>query len=528
MTQTNQEINYILYDTTLRDGAQREGISFSVEDKIRIARRLDKFGVQYIEGGWPGSNPKDVAFFEQAQHLELQNAKITAFGATMRKGYNPEDDANLQALLSAQTPVVAIVGKSWDLHVTEVLETTLSENLELISKSVAWMLSRGKEVIYDAEHFFDGYKANPAYAMRTIQAAVDAGATTVVLCDTNGGALPWDVEQTVAFVKSQISTQLGIHCHNDSGCGVANTLVAVQAGAVHVQGTINGYGERVGNADLCVVIPNLQLKMGYRCVSDESLAHLTDLATYVAEVANLPRERTQPYVGSSAFTHKGGIHVAAMLKNEQSYQHIDPQLVGNQRRSVVSELSGKGNLVEKSHDYGLPLSSEQARELLANIKELEAQGFTFEGAEASVRMMLKRLQPDYQPPFELIDFTVVVEHRQGRGMLAEATVKVRVGDQILHTAAEGNGPVSALDKALRKAMLDVYPALGKIRLDDYKVRILDSQAGTAAAVRVLIDTKNGTRRWSTVGASTNIIEASWRAMADSLEFALFNEMEAHA
>jgi len=516
----------ILYDTTLRDGAQREGISYSVDDKLKIARRLDEFGVDYIEGGWPGSNPKDAAFFSRLQALKLRHARIAAFGSTMKKGSRPEDDPNLGALLEAGTPVVTLVGKSWDLHVFDVLETTLEENLAMIAKSVAYMKAQGKEVIYDGEHFFDGYKANPGYALETLRAAAASGAQVVVLCDTNGGTLPWEVEGIVRLVAGELDVPLGIHAHDDSGCGVANSLAAVRAGAVHVQGTINGYGERVGNANLCTIIPDLQLKMGKQCVSAESLAQLTRLSSFVAEVANLPADRYLPYVGDSAFAHKGGIHVAAVLKNEASYQHIEPELVGNQRRTVVSELSGRGNVLDKSRQLGLDVSSEQARDVLAQIKALEAQGFTFESAEGSVSVLLRRLQPDYQPPFELIDFVVVVEHRQGRGMLAEATVKVRVGEQVIHTAAEGNGPVSALDAALRKALLDVYPALAHVRLDDYKVRILDSDNGTGAAVRVLIDTKNGTRRWSTVGASTNIIEASWRAMADSLEFALLNGYDA--
>jgi 2-isopropylmalate synthase len=517
-----------LYDTTLRDGSQREGISFSVEDKLKIARRLDDFGVAYIEGGWPGSNPKDAAFFQRVQGMSFKNAVITAFGATQKKDTRPEDDANLQALLGANTPVVALVGKSWDLHVYHVLETTLDENLQMIGQSVAYMKSHAKEVVYDAEHFFDGYKANPAYALETLRAAQDNGADTIVLCDTNGGTLPWEIEDVVRRVKAEIQTPLGIHCHNDGDCGTANTLAAVRAGVVHVQGTINGYGERVGNADLCTIIPGLQLKMGLHCVTEKSLAGIKELSTYVAEVANLPHDKHQPYVGESAFAHKGGIHVAAMLKNEESYQHIDPDLVGNRWHSVVSELSGRGNVLDKSRELGLDISSEQTRHVLDDIKALEAQGFTFESAEASVEMMLQRQQPDYQPPFELVDFTVVVEHRQGRGMLAEATVKVKIGDRVLHTAAEGNGPVNALDAALRKALQDVYPYLAHVRLDDYKVRILDSESGTSAAVRVLIDTKNGTRRWSTVGASPNIIEASWRAMADSLEYALLDTQKQRA
>ncbi len=511
-----------LYDTTLRDGTQREGISLSVDDKLKIAQRLDEFGVHYIEGGWPGSNPKDAEFFERAQKLVFQHAKLAAFGSTLKKDKIPEDDLNIQMLLEAGTPVVTLVGKSWDLHVTEVLETSLSHNLEMIGKSVAYFAEREKEVIYDAEHFFDGYKANPSYALKTLSAAADSGAHTVVLCDTNGGTLPWEIEEICKTVAEQIDAAFGIHANDDGGCGVANTLAAVRVGAVQVQGTINGYGERVGNANLTTIIPDLQIKMGKSCVPDNNLNHLTDLSYYVAEVANLPHDKHYPYVGSSAFAHKGGIHVAAMLKTERSYQHIDPSLVGNQRRTVVSELSGRGNVLDKSRQLGLDVDDEQAKVVLAKIKSLEAQGFTFESAEGSLNVMLQQLQPDYQPPFELIDFTVVVEHRQGRGILAEATVKVRIGDEIVHTAADGNGPVSALDAALRKALIDIYPQVADVRLSDYKVRILDSESGTSAAVRVLIDTKNGTRQWSTVGASENIIEASWRALSDSLEYALLN------
>lgn len=511
-----------LYDTTLRDGTQREGISLSVMDKLKIAARLDEFGFHYIEGGWPGSNPKDAAFFERVRTMNFKYAKIAAFGSTLKKNTRPEEDPNIQALVAAKTPVVTLVGKSWDLHVKEVLQATLEENLEMIAESVAYFKALGKEVVYDAEHFFDGYKENQAYALQTLSAAAGAGADILVLCETNGGALPWEVETIVNQVKAQFATPLGIHTHDDSGCGVANALGAVRAGAVQVQGTINGYGERVGNANLVTLIPDLQLKMGKRCVPAENLAQLGRLSYFVAEVANLPHDTHQPYVGSSAFAHKGGIHVAAVLKNERSYQHIDPALVGNQRRTVVSELSGRGNLVDKGREFGMEVDSDQARQALGMIKSLEAQGFTFEGAEASVSVLLNRLQPGYKAPFELIDFMVVVEHRQGRGMVAEATVKVRVGERIMHTAAEGNGPVNALDAALRKALEENYPHLKEVRLDDYKVRILDSESGTLASVRVLIDTKNGSRRWSTVGASTNIIEASWRAVADSLEYALMN------
>jgi 2-isopropylmalate synthase len=517
--------NVLLYDTTLRDGTQREGISLSVDDKLKIARRLDEFGIHYIEGGWPGSNPKDAAFFERAARLKLKNAKLTAFGATTRKATRPEDDANIQALINANTPVITLVGKSWDLHVFDILEATLEENLEMIGQSVAYFKARDKEVIYDAEHFFDGYKANPDYAVATLRAAADSGADALVLCDTNGGSLPWEVEQIVQYLVADFDTAIGVHTHDDGGCGVANTLAAVKAGVVHVQGTVNGYGERVGNANLCTIIPDLQLKMGYQCVQPEKLSQLSKLSYFVSEVANLPHDKHSPFVGSSAFAHKGGIHVAAMRKNELSYQHIDPTQVGNRRHTVVSELSGRGNVLDKADQYGHEVDKDQARKLLGEIKSLEARGFTFESAEASVNVLLQHTQPGYQPPFELVDFMVVVEHRQGRGILAEATVKVRVGDRVVHTAAEGNGPVNALDAALRKALLEFYPELSQVRLDDYKVRILDSENGTEAIVRVLIDTKNGTKRWSTVGASTNIIEASWRALADSLEYALLNGVD---
>jgi 2-isopropylmalate synthase len=513
-----------IYDTTLRDGTQREGISLSLDDKVKIARRLDKAGFHYIEGGWPGSNPKDAAFFERARKIRWQQARIAAFGFTLKKGARPEDDSNFNLLLSAEAPVVTLVGKSWDLHVTDVLQVTLPENLAMIEASTAYFKGLGKEVIYDAEHFFDGFKANPDYTLATILHAA-RGADTLVLCDTNGGTLPWEIEDIIRRVQAVIDTPLGIHSHDDGGCGVANTLAGVRAGAIQVQGTINGYGERVGNANLCSIIPDLQLKMGFECVGAENLTHLTELSAYVAEVANLPHDRHYPYVGASAFAHKGGIHVDAMLKNERSYQHIAPELVGNSSRTLVSELSGRGNVLDKAREFGVEVDTRQAKEALKEIKTLESQGFSFESAEASVSVMLQQMQPGYHPPFELIDFLVLVEHRQGRGILAEASVKVRVGGQVMHTAAEGNGPVNALDGALRKALEGVYPALGDVHLSDYKVRILDSEKGTQAIVRVLIDTENGKRRWSTVGASTNIIEASWRALADSMEYAILNSQE---
>lgn len=512
-----------LYDTTLRDGTQREGISLSLDDKLKIATRLDAFGMDYIEGGWPGSNPKDVEFFRRAPALGLTHAKLAAFGSTRRKNSRPADDANIQALIGADTPVVTLVGKSWELHVVEVLETDPDENRAMIEESVAYCKSLGKEVIYDAEHFFDGYKAGPEHALGTLEAAARGGADCIVLCDTNGGSLPWEIEQATKHVKERLGhVPIGIHTHDDSGCGVANTLAAVRMGATQVQGTVNGYGERVANANLCTIIPDLQLKMGMDCVSPDQLVQLTDVSRYVAELANLTHDDHLPYVGASAFAHKGGIHVAAMLKHAASYQHIDPVLVGNRQRSVVSELSGRGNLVDKIRQYNLNPESLDLPKVLDQIKQLEAQGFTFEGAEASVELMLRRTHPAYVPPFEMTDYWVMVQRRRGRGTIVEATVKVRVGPKIMHTVAEGNGPVNALDAALRQALIGVYPQISGVRLEDYKVRILDGENNTAATTRVLIETRQGTRRWSTVGASPNIIDASWRALADSMEYALIH------
>jgi 2-isopropylmalate synthase len=522
----------LLYDTTLRDGTQREGISYSVDDKLKIARRLDRLGVAYIEGGWPGSNPKDIAFFQRAPELDLQRAIVTAFGSTRRAGTRVEEDANLQALISADTRAVAVFGKSWDLHVHRVLHTTLDENLRMIGDSVRYLKAMGREVIYDAEHFFDGYQADPAYALQTLAAAAEAGADVLVLCDTNGGSLPSTVASIVAEVRKATEIPLGIHAHNDADLAVANSLVAVEMGAVHVQGTINGYGERCGNANLCSLVPALKLKMDRDCVTDEQLRSLAETARFVSELANLSLYPHQPYVGRSAFAHKGGMHVNAMVKCEESYQHLDPGLVGNRQRVVVSELSGKSNVAYKAQEFGLELpgGAEQTQSVLWRIKELESQGFQFEGAEGSVELLIHRARPDYEPPFELLDFHVLVRNSHaptaqnaGSGsMAAEAMVKVRVADQVMHTAADGNGPVNALDAAVRKALLPLYPQLADVHLTDYKVRILDGEAGTAAQTRVLIDSSDGQRSWSTVGSSTNIIEASWQALADSLEYALLN------
>jgi 2-isopropylmalate synthase len=504
----------------LRDGTQSEGFTLSANDKVCIAQRLDDLGVAFIEGGWPGSNPKDVEFFERVRDVQWKTALIAAFGSTCRVKSGPEDDINIRALLDSHTPVCTIFGKTWTLHVTDVLLTNLDDNLRIIEQSVAYLKANGKRVIYDAEHFFDGYKADSTYALETLHAAIRGGAEIVVLCDTNGGTLPWDLERIIREIKPALRHPFGIHTHNDSECAVINSLIAIREGAVQAQGTINGVGERCGNANLISIIADLELKIGIQCLPEGRVAQLYELSRYVAEVANLMPDEHLPFVGRSAFAHKGGVHVAAMRRSEQSYQHVDPALVGNRMRVVVSDLSGRGNLLSKAEEHGVEVEGAEVVSVLNDVKDLESRGFSFEAAEASVTMMLKRQEYGYKPPFELIDFSVNVEHRQGRGIFAEATVKVRVNGEVLHTAAEGNGPVNALDLALRKALLGYYPQIAHFNLSDYKVRILDSNHGTEAITRVLIDTRNSAHRWSTVGASTNIIEASWRALADSVEYGL--------
>ena len=536
-----------LFDTTLRDGAQAEGVSLSCDDKLRIAARLDEFGVDYIEGGWPGSNPKDMEFFERAEgELALKKARLTAFGSTCKRDTDPADDPQIQLLLEANTPVVSLFGKSWDLHVRDVLQTTPEENLRMIRESVAYLTSRGREVVYDAEHFFDGYKENSEYAVETLRQAIAGGASCIVLCDTNGGGLVWEVGEIVRDVRRELATvlssevesgngnrasarrgagrvTLGIHAHNDSDTGVANSLEAVRNGCTHVQGTINGYGERCGNANLVSIIANMQMKMGFELVSEERLAQLTDLSLYVNELANLRPNTHQPFVGQSAFAHKGGTHVNAVLKNVDSYQHVEPESLGNQTRVLVSELSGKDNIAIKADEFGVEgLSREKERAVLQQIKELENVGFEFESAEASVDLMLRRSQEGYLPSFSLIDYTVSVANRAGRGLSSEATIKAEVGEQIYHEVAEGNGPVNALMLALRKAIQGHFPHLDRMHLSDYKVRIINSDQGTGASVRVLITSSDGVHNWTTVGASTNIIEASWTAISDAVEYFLIN------
>src|SRR5216110_54171 len=513
---TREVLHMFLYDTTLRDGTQREGLSLSVDDKVKIARRLDELGIHYLEGGWPGSNPKDAEFFRRIRKQPLAHAKIAAFGMTRRANGRCEEDPNLTALLEAETPVVTLVGKSSTLHVEQVLETSRDENLRMIGDSVGYFRSLGREVIYDAEHFFDGYRLDQDYALATLRAAAEAGANCLVLCDTNGGELPDVVEQRVRHVRSRIDTPHGIHPHNDGALAVANALAAVRAGCDHVQGTINGYGERCGNLDLIPLIANLQLKLGVAVLPPERLRHLTDLARYVAAVANANPDPHAPYVGASAFAHKGGIHVAAVAKLPESYQHIDPALVGNEMRVVVSELSGRQNVQLRAGAMGLAAGAD----VLQQVKTLEHVGHQFEAADGSFEMLVRRSAPDYRPPFELLGFTVIVEGRSGGETSAQAMVQLRVDGEVIHTAAEGAGPVNALDNAVRKALLPRYPELADVHLVDYKVRIVDEHLGTAAKPRVVVESASGADRWSTMGCSENIIEASWQALRDSLELPL--------
>ncbi|HUS82663.1 MAG TPA: citramalate synthase [Dehalococcoidia bacterium] len=514
-----------LYDTTLRDGTQMEGISLSVQDKLKIAQKLDELGVHYIEGGWPGSNPKDAEFFAAARSLKLRKAKIAAFGSTRRAGIAAGKDPNLRALVDAATPAVTLVGKANEMHVRQILETSLEENLAMIRDSIAYLKSRGLTVFFDAEHFFDGFRDNPEYTLDCLRAAADAGADCLVLCDTNGGVITPRIVEAVATART-LKAPVGIHAHNDADLAVANTLAAVQAGATHVQGTINGYGERCGNANLVSVIANLKLKMNIGCVSDGQLARLTEISRYVSEVANMVPDPQAPYVGVSAFTHKAGIHVAAVVKHQSSYQHIDPAHVGNEKRVLVSELAGYRNVMSKLKEQGVAfsLSNEDARRLLEQVKVMESQGYQYEGAEASFELLAHRSLPDYRPPFELRDFLVVIrrhsepERGEAGEMLAEAAVKLRVDNETMHTVAEGDGPVNALDLAVRKALTEFHPDLQTVKLVDYKVRIVDSPSGTAAIVRVLLESTDGEHTWTTVGCSPNIIEASWLALSDSLEW----------
>jgi 2-isopropylmalate synthase len=510
-----------LYDTTLRDGSQGEGVNFSVADKLRIAEKLDLFGVHYIEGGWPGSNPKDIEFFAQAKRRKFKTARLAAFGSTRRKNVAVEQDEQVRLLLEAETPVITIYGKSWMLHVTEVLSTTPAENLAMIGDTVRYLKSQGRVVIYDAEHAFDGCKDNPEYAMATWQAARDAGADLVVLCDTNGGCLPGEVRRITQTAIEKLGGNVGIHTHNDIGLGVANALAAVEVGAMHVQATINGYGERTGNCNLTSLIPILALKMKKRCLPDAGLAKLKEMSQFVDEIANIRHDPRQPWVGSAAFAHKGGTHVNAVQKVVQSYEHVDPQLVGNTRRVLISDLAGRSNILLKAQELGFQIQSDtpELKQILARVKELEHQGFEFEAAEASLALLIRKTLKREDPPFK-IDAYHVSMRRDNSATVCEATIKVRVGEKRAHTVAEGDGPINALDSALRAALIRFYPQLEKVQLTDYKVRILDSATGTASKTRVLIETSDGKDEWGTVGVSENIIEASLQALVDSVEYAL--------
>jgi 2-isopropylmalate synthase len=517
-----------IYDTTLRDGAQSEDVAFSVEDMLRVAYKLDELGIHYIEGGWPGSNPRDMEFFKQIMKNPPLSAKMTAFGSTRRAKLKAEDDPSLRALVDSGVPVMTIFGKTWDFHVTKALKVSLEENLNMISDSIAFLKKNADEVFYDAEHFFDGYKANPDYAIKTLKAAADAGADCLVLCDTNGGTLNWDLMDIIKDVKSKVGAPFGIHTHNDSELAVANTLSAVRLGAAQVQGTMNGYGERCGNANLCSIIPGLKLKMGLESIPDANLTKLRRASRFISEIANLRHYKHQPYVGDSAFAHKGGIHVSAVMKAPETYEHIRPELVGNTQRVLVSDLSGRSNVIKKAAEYGLDLSgdSPEVKHILKTLKEMESKGYQYEGADASFELLIKKAMGKYKPIFELEGFRVIVEWYENRqDTLSEATIRVNVHDnegasRFEYTAGMGNGPVNALDNALRKAVVKYFPQLADVKMLDYKVRVLTAGEGTAAKVRVLIESGDEDSKWGTVGVHENIIEASWEAMVDSIEYKL--------
>jgi 2-isopropylmalate synthase len=515
-----------LYDTTLRDGAQGKGISFSPAGKLQVAKLLDRFGIDIIEGGYAASNPKDVAFFEDVKALELSRARVAAFGSTRRAKISPAEDSGCLALKKADTPVCTIFGKSWTLHVEEVLRTTRGENLVMIGETVDWLCQLGKEVVYDAEHFFDGYKQDPEYALQTLNAAKEQGASVLVLCDTNGGTLPHEIFDITSAVRSQLDFPIGIHAHNDGGCGVANSLEAVRAGAVHVQGTINGYGERCGNADLVPVLANLRLKMGHRFASGVSMEHLTELSRNIDEIANQRVNPKSPFVGADAFAHKAGMHVDGVRKVAGSFEHIPPETVGNHRHILISELSGSSNVLMKVLELGMDLdkSSPEVREVLRELERLEKDGYEFEGADASFRLLVQKVLKHHQPFFDTLSYRVINEFREDGGdHLAEASVKIRVNGEDEYTVAEGDGPVAALDEALRKALSRFYPAIASVKLTDFRVRILDPEHSTHAKTRVLIESSDGEEVWNTVGVSENLIEASWEALVDSVEYKLFLE-----
>lgn len=516
-----------IYDTTLRDGMQAEGISFSVEDKLMITQSLDRFGIHYIEGGYPQSNPKEEEFFARVKEIPLNNAKIVAFGSTRRAKKKVQNDPCLAALLASETPAVTMVGKAWDMHVTDVLRCDLEENLAMCAESVAYIKKQGREVIFDAEHFFDGYKNNPDYAMKVLQAVAESGADVLALCETNGGCLPHEIYEITTAVKKAFSgVDIGIHCHNDTDCAVANSLAAVRAGATHVQGTINGLGERTGNANLCTIIPNLSLKMGHETVEQDKLESLTELSRFVFEIANLQPSMNMPYVGESAFAHKAGLHIDAIQKNEKTYEHITPTAVGNKRHFLISELSGAANVIGKLGERQFNPDKKLAKKILKRIQQLENEGYQFEAAEASFDLLVKKEMGTYQKSFDLIKYHIDVERSPDSNMVTtEATVKLRVNGQIQHVVSEGDGPINALDAALRKALEPFYPNLKDMKLIDYKVRVVNARAATAAKVRVVIESSDAGGLWGTVGVSENIVEASWHALVDSVEYKLLRDAE---
>ena len=528
-----------LYDTTLRDGTQGENVTFSADEKLNIALRLDDNGIHYIEGGWPGSNPRDVAFFDLAKRVKFSQARLAAFGSTRKPGIRPDEDPNLNALLETETQTVTVFGKSWDLHVEQIMGNTLPENLAMINDSVAFLKQHGREVVYDAEHFFDGYKNNKEYALKSLSAALDGGADFIVLCDTNGGTLPFELEMIIEALHKELrdfspgafendSMKIGIHCHNDCNMAVANTISAVRKGAVMVHGTINGYGERCGNADLTSIIPILNVKMNRECVSAENLNKLKSLSRYVSDTANLVPLNSRPFVGKSAFAHKGGIHVSAIMKAPRAYEHMDPAAVGNNRRVLVSDLSGKSNVEYKARELGVELGKNgfDSRKIASEVKQLEQEGYQFDSADGSFKILLEKFTDQFEPHFELESFRVTIEKDKDQPCSAHATIKISVSGKEEITAGEGYGPVSALDNALRKALDKFYPDLDTMRLVDFKVRVIDGTRGTAARVRVLIESRDQNEIWSTMGVSEDIIEASWQALADSFQFKLASAQRA--
>ena len=516
------EKQVLIYDTTLRDGTQGEQINFSAEEKLRIAQKLADLGIQYIEGGWPGSNPKDIRFFQMAKNARLKT-RLTAFGSTRRAHTLPEKDPNLKALLQAETQTITIFGKVWDLHVTEILGVSLKENVNMIVDSITYLKSKGKEIIFDAEHFFDGYKANPQYALKTIQAAISGRADSIVLCDTNGGTMVGEIKEIVKTVKESFpDVLLGIHAHNDCGLAVANSIASAEEGVTMIQGTINGYGERCGNADLISVIANLQLKIGKRCIDDSKIQYLTEVSRYVSEIANIPPLNERPFVGRSAFAHKGGMHVSAIQKNPLAYEHVKPGIVGNRRRVLVSDLSGKSNIEYKANEMGLTLGGNgyDSKKIVNEIKQMEDKGYQFDAAEGSLELLIKKSTGQFKEPFSLLSLRVINEKNKVGGSISQATIKISVNEEEEINAAEGNGPVNAIDNALRKALSKFYPRINEMRLVDFKVRVLEGSAGTGARVRVLIESRDEKNIWNTVGVSENIIEASWQALVDSIYFKL--------